>query len=335
MTPREAINFVKTPLGAFLGFLLLLVIAFLIFTGIKGREQDDISKRPTRNASGDSQQVIETIERDLSPLSFPGEAPAASPVGPAPSKKGEGVKTLPPITLFADNPETGRPTVDGIYAPYGRLIRCELVITVDSSVMATPIIGLVTDDVFHDGHLVIPAGTEVHGRARVDRVRERIASDNQWTLVWQTGEELSLQGIALDREDEPETGGWSITDGSAGLRGKLIKSDDLGEFKLFAATFLSGAAGALTEREQTLFGSQTTSSLRNAPLRGTQEVLNSYAQQIYDTIQREGYYVRVPAGKQFYLYVTEPIEASQAMIGSTKAAERKADTPSSSPCPER
>ena len=32
----------------------------------------------------------------------------------------------------------------------------------------------------------------------------------------------------------------------AGLRGELLKSDDLAEVKLFAATFLSGAASGLT-----------------------------------------------------------------------------------------
>src|SRR5207244_950670 len=113
-----------------------------------------------------------------------------------------------------------------------------LVVTVDSSSINTPIIGLVTEDVWHDGRLIIPAGAEVHGAAKLDRVRERIASNGNWTVVWQTGEELTVTGIALDREKEPDgSEGWGITDGSAGLRGELLKSDDLAEIKLFAATF--------------------------------------------------------------------------------------------------
>ncbi len=62
--------------------------------------------------------------------------------------------------------------------------------------------------------------------------------------MWQTGEELRLKAIALDREFSGHLHGWRITDGSAGLRGELLKSDNLAEIKLFAATFLSGAAGA-------------------------------------------------------------------------------------------
>ena len=204
------------------------------------------------------------------------------------------------------------------YAPFGRLIQCELVITVDSSAIETPIVGLVTDDVWHNGRLIVPAGTEVHGTARVDAVRERIASSGNWKLVWQTGEELALTGIALDREKDPDGSGWAITDGSAGLRGQMIKSDNMAEIKLFAATFLSGAASALTEKQQTLLGTQALPSLENAPFAGAQEVLDVYARQVLESIQRDGFYVRVPAGKQFYLYATQTIDRSKAVAGGTR-----------------
>src|SRR6185437_12006846 len=222
--------------------------------------------------------------------------------------------------------------LSSLYAPYGRLIPCELIITVDSSSIRTPIVGLVSEDIYHAGRLIIPAGTEIHGMAQVDRSRERIASGNRWTLVWQTGEELSLGGIALDRETNPDGQGWGISDGSAGLRGRLIKTDDLAEIKLFAATFLSGAAGALTENQQTLLGTQPLPSLRNAPLEGAQSVLAAYAKQILDSIQRDGFYVRVPAGKQFYLYVTQTIDRNDAMLGETRSqsAETNDAAPSAS-----
>ncbi len=200
---------------------------------------------------------------------------------------------------------------------------CELVVTVDSSSISTPIIGLVTDDVWHDGRLIIPAGTEVHGTAKVDTVRERIASGGNWTLVWQGGEELSVSGMALDRELQEDGNGWGITDGSAGLRGRIIKSDSIAEAKLFAATFLSGAADGLTTKVQTILGSQVVSSVQNASLTGAQAILNAYAKQILDTIQREGFYVRVPAGKQFYLYLTQTLDRSKATIGATRLAAIK------------
>jgi hypothetical protein len=47
-------------------------------------------------------------------------------------------------------------------------------------------------------------------------------------------------------------------------------------------------------------------------------VLGAYAQQIYHSIQRDGFYVRVPAGKQFYLYVTQTIDKSDAAPGESR-----------------
>ena len=206
------------------------------------------------------------------------------------------------------------------FAPFGRLIQCELIVTVDSSLINTPVIGLVTENVYHHGHLIIPVGTEVHGSAQVDRVRERIASDGRWTLVWQSGEELRVSGLALDREKDANDDGWGITDGSAGLRGRLIKRDELAEIKLFAATLLSGAAEAFTEKRATAFGSFAVPSLTNAPLEGAQSVLDRYASQIQQSIERDGFYVRVPAGKQFYLYVTQTMDRADAKLGGDHTA---------------
>jgi len=80
---------------------------------------------------------------------------------------------------------------------------------------------------------------------------------------------MRLNAIALDREFDNGTNqtGWGITDGSAGLRGRVIKTDDLAEIKLFAATFLSGAAGALT-RAAELFIPRTTTSTELLKLDG-------------------------------------------------------------------
>jgi hypothetical protein len=327
MTPRDSINFFRSRTGAFLLFLLLLLIGYFLVNGFKAPTLARMeSKSPDKAAS--KPQVIETVTRKMSAFNPPMATPSPTAPPPAmPEKKGnEKPPELPAISLYAESPgsEKAIEPLSGDYAPFGRLVRCELIITVDSSTIDTPIVGLVTDDVWHNGRVIIPAGTEVHGTAKVDRVRERIASSGNWTLVWQTGEELTMTGLALDREREQSSDGWGITDGSAGLRGELLKSDDLAEIKLFAATFLSGAASGLTQTQQTIFGTQTVPSLQNAPITGAQQVLNTYAKQILETIQRDGFYVRVAAGKQFYLYVTQTIDKSKAVIGGTRLAAAKA-----------
>ncbi|MFZ0826819.1 MAG: hypothetical protein WAO02_05560 [Verrucomicrobiia bacterium] len=71
-----------------------------------------------------------------------------------------------------------------------------------------------------------------------------------------------------------------------------------------------GAAGGV-------FGPINSPTLNNAPFAGAQAVLQTYAQQIFDSIQKNGFYVRVPSGKQFYLYVLQTIDAADASLGGT------------------
>jgi hypothetical protein len=310
----------------------LLALGLFLYSQTRKTRRETDELTPLGLSKTNKPQVIETVHRAMEVFRPPLPKPDPKPQPVVTNRPAEPISTKPespppppaPIGLFADTisqlPEPK--TLSSDYAPYGRLIPCETVVTVDSSSIRTPIIGLITEDIYHAGRLIIPAGTEVHGTAAPDRARERLSSGTSWTLVWQTGEELRLSGIALDREFESNTNqvGWGITDGSAGLRGRLIKSDELAEIKLFAATFLAGAAGALTEKEQTIFGSIDSRTLNNAPFKGAEKVLSVYAQRIYDTIQRDGFYVRVPSGKQFYLYILQTIDRADARIGGTGTA---------------
>lgn len=249
-----------------------------------------------------------TSESSLRPSGSAGPS-----VRPAPA-------SIAPLTLFASGPSAA-PRASAAFAPYGRLIPCETVVTLESNRLETPVIGLVTDDVWHAGRLVIPAGAEVHGRAALDRARERIAATGAWRIVWRTpgddnGTELAVQGLALDREFDGATGRWGESDGSAGLRGIVVKTSDDRELKLFAATFLSGATAALQDNRVAsgLLGEVAlpAATARNAVLAGTSAILRDYAQQLREAVARDGLYLRVPSGKPFYLYVTETLDRGRA-----------------------
>jgi hypothetical protein len=242
-----------------------------------------------------------------------------------------------PISLFiASKTAQEAQELSKNYAPFGRLIPCETVITLESSKLDTPVIGLVTEDVWNNGRLIIPAGAEVHGRASLDHSRDRIAASGKWVIVWRdatnlNGTELVVSGIALDREKDDTTGQYGLLDGSAGLTGAIIKTDDMEEIKLFAATFLSGMASGFQQLQTQVtplgISQISTGSARNAALQGTASVLNLYAQQIQAAIEQDGVYVRVPTGKQFYLYVTQTVDQAQGTRDnqSNKELWRKTD----------
>jgi hypothetical protein len=332
MSPRRFINILRSPSGALALFLIGLAVLLVMVVSRRGANDgaamSNASKTPRPKAPG--QQLRQTVERSIEPFNPPQpDAKATTMPSKVAPKQPSATPTLPPLSLFAETPRQEREPkkFSSKFAPYGRLIPCELVITVDSSSINTPIVGLVTEDVFHHGQLIVEAGTEVHGSATVDRTRERIASDGRWTIVWQNGEELKVSGLALDRERDAASGAWAITDGSAGLRGRLLKTDNLAEVKLYAAALLSGAADVFTEKNTSAFGSYASPSLQNAPLKGAQAVLDRYAQQILTAIERDGFYVRVPAGKQFYLYVTQTLDQGDAKIGGSAAEQSEGGAP--------
>jgi hypothetical protein len=250
------------------------------------------------------------------------------------------------LTIFAGDPQPAKAPQrepKGDYAPAFRLVKCQLVNTVDSSNITTPIIGLVTDDLWWNGKIIIRADSEVHGVANVDRVRERIASNGEFTFVLNesdgSGRELVVHGMVLDMEKDDNLDSYGITDGSAGLRGDVIRTANSDVIKLYAASLISGIAGAFSSGANGVLGNRVytnNSSLGMSALQGavinpavggTQSVLDRYAEQIGSSIERDGFFVRVPAGKQFYVYCTEAIDLSKAVVAAddVRVAREDAD----------
>ena len=68
--------------------------------------------------------------------------------------------TATSLTILAAEPQPAKPAQrgpKGDYAPAFRLVKCQLVNTVDSANLLTPIIGLVTDDLWWNGKVIIRA----------------------------------------------------------------------------------------------------------------------------------------------------------------------------------
>lgn len=276
--------------------------------------------------------------RNFAPV-YPARPRSRAPQQEVPSRvqdHRENVAVVPAsLTICAADPQVTKPSLQepkGDYAPAFRLVQCQLVNTVDSSNTTTPIIGLVSHDLWWNGKLIIRANSEVHGTANVDRVRERIASNGEFTFVLNEpsgmGRELVVRGIALDMEKDDAMDSYGITDGSAGLRGDVIRTANNDVIKLYAASLLSGVSGAFSSGANGLLGNRVytnnsslgLSALQGAVINpaagGTQSVLDRFADQIASSIERDGFFVRVPAGKQFYVYCTEAIDLTKAVVAA-------------------
>ena len=284
-----------------------------------------------------SEHVVAVAETVLpSPTPLPTPLPEPPPQAPMVEMK------QAPLRLYTSTAPEATPAPaevkHGAYAPFGRMVRAKLVNTLDSAEIESPIIALVTDDLCWGGKVIIPRCSEIHGVAQIDKSRERVASSGVFTFVLfdeknpGLGKELVVKGIVLDRESDPEFRTWSITDGSAGLRGAVITSDRMADIKLFVASFLSGIASGLENTQNTIFGPVASTNgagvtglsglITNPIAQGTQAVLDRYAAMILSNIEKDGFFLRVPAGKELYVYITEDLDLAKATVrGASRIQE--------------
>jgi len=310
----------QKPTGRLILFLVAgaLVLAF-VFSGNPRQSSEPIKTELPAQATAAKHT---SFEQDI-PNTTSSRAQA-----PAPTPSQEAARSTPtpqppspiPQAIFATKEESR----SEYYLPYGRLLRCELVNAVESTNIETPIIGLITEDVWQAGRLVIPAGTEVHGLAQKTAARERIGSERQWVLVFQDGKELPLSGTVLDYAPEGTNGDqWAETDGSAGLRGYMIAADKYAEAKAILAAMISAGAGAfpaMTNIISPLTGGVTQvqdGGYQDAIAAGIQAGGQIYSQRLLEGLKNDPYYVRVPAGTTFYLYVSQTVDLAKAHISAT------------------
>ncbi|HZZ19238.1 MAG TPA: TrbI/VirB10 family protein [Opitutaceae bacterium] len=240
---------------------------------------------------------------------------------------------------------TGARRTPEIFAPFGRLIKCQLVDTLDSvTARSEPIVAIVTQDLDWEGHVIIPAGSEAFSYAAAAPVIDsdgvgRLVDSGEWTLVLtggpgENGRELTLKGRAVNRQesvlaDKAGVRSWGLDDGADGLVGYTLSTLDNKEIKLFAAAAASGMAqglSAIAERQVPAAGvsgvlgaTQVAPTLGNAAIgslgTGAVDAMNEMTERIRQEISKRGIYVRVPAGKAFYLFVEQTIDPAAAQVG--------------------
>lgn len=374
MNPRNLANFFKSKFGLFVVFVVVLFSGLWIYGQHQANERaaEKLAAQNTKKIelgqvklplnqgleSGVPQQVKPgtgaTPEKEATTGGIVPFRPAA-PVSAVPAAAATAGSAKPIVTpkvepkprriryvsLLAnyDAPpvrnERTEPPVPERFIPFGTLLKCKLVNTIDSANLETPIIALLLEDVWQNGKKVIPANTLVHGTAHAGRMRDRVTASGAWRFVWQDGHELVFNGVALDREYEHDIDGYGITDGSGGIKGRLIASDDLQELKMLASAALSGFARGTQDRQQNGLGTTITGSVSNGVREGAGEVFDLYAKRTLKDIEENGYYVRVAAGKEFYVYVLESVDPQKASIAGVKsrATAAVADESAAQPSP--
>jgi hypothetical protein len=231
----------------------------------------------------------------------------------------------PPIGLYTAKPSSIPPNPKNQSAPYGQLLRCELVQTVMTSNLQTPIIAMVTEPLWWNGKEIIPAGVIVHGVAASSPMRDRVGTGNKWILVWPhrdewNGKKLVLNAIALAC-DKTENG-WAKIDGSAGIKGDVISNEDQKKMYAYMASFISGLGEGMVAENEDTTGSTTTKTtggtFADALGKAFEKSASDISDQLFKELSQNVVYVEARAGTEFYLYVTQDIYISEVKKSQIK-----------------
>lgn len=268
-----------------------------------------------RTAMMGSEQQVEPLR--VVPKKPPPPSLISTPVSTA-KKKAEKPPPFPKLVHVTNTTaEPFVPEEPRLFAPRGILIKAALVITVDSSSLQTPVLGLVTEDVYWNQRLVLPAGTQVHAKAAQGRTRDRIEVKGAYTFIWEDGREYSINGVALDHQRLSD-GTYSLTDGSAGIRGQIVKNDQYAEVKIVMAEALQGIMNNNQQQFQSIYGLTPANTSRNAALGGGSQAASAYSQLLTKKLDQDLDFVRVSAGTQFYIYTLDVFEPQLASIAGLR-----------------
>ena len=356
---QKIIRFFTTMPGAVLPLIGgLLVIAWFIAEQRRhggpantGPQRELGQVKPASSVAPERAQQEEVVEnRSVVPIQ-PVVEKLPQTQGTALPQKEEPRATPPPVQsavsfyVSASPAPTPTPVVrkvpPKIWLPRGIFIPCALVNTVDSSHMDTPVVGEVIRDVWQrnegTSHLIIPAGALVNCFAIAGRVRDRVEVKGTWSLTFPDGLEYELEGVACDREADPENQEYGLEDGSAGLQGNLYYTDRYAELKAFGAAALAGVAQGFQSVQGNYYaGAGGTSNVlqhtpENAGLQGLSNVMEVLVLKYLNANDGDETYVQVKAGKEFYIYPMTVIRPDKRSVGAKE--QRSDDGPQGSANP--
>jgi hypothetical protein len=268
---------------------------------------------------GSDQQV----ERFVVPTQKP---PPPTLISTGGGKKQEQGPPPYPKLVHVSNPSPSKPfepSAPTFFAPRGMLIKAALVITVDSSSLETPVLALITEDVYWNRRLIIPAGTQVLAQAAQGRTRDRIEVKGNYTFIWADGREYNISCIALDHERLSD-GSYALTDGSAGIRGQIVKNDQYAELKILVAEALEGMMNNNQQQFQSIYGLVPQNTSRNAALGGGSQAASAYSGLLTKRLEQDLDFVRVPAGTQFYIFTKDVFEPDLASVAGLRQGGKAA-----------
>jgi hypothetical protein len=240
-----------------------------------------------------------------------------------------------PVSAATPSPTPQRAQPADSWLPDGVYIPCILQGGLDSSHMDTPVEAVVTENVYQRDYgksqLIIPAGSRLFAFATPGYIQDRVQVKGEWRLIFvNDATEVSFQGIACNMEFNAATNRYGLGDKTAGIQGIIQTSDHWIVVKsLLGLILTTGANAAQGIASSALQGSSNGNSL-NVQVPSVSPIIDQYVKQIINPTGKnleDVFFVRIPAGKPFWVVTTSIIEPQLRSKGARLQESMTPKTP--------
>jgi hypothetical protein len=330
-------------LWAFIGFVTLMIVLYNIGESQR-RTREEAAKlipkkplgqdNPESNVDKSTLQAAQTVQSGWG-VSYHTTAPTPSPTPPPQSvqePKESGSLILcdfQPTPTPSPTPQRAEPADS--WLPVGVYVPCVLQGSLESSHMDTPVERVINENVYQRDygkeHLIIPAGSRVFSFATPGYTKDRIQVKGDWRLIFvNDGTEVTFQGIACDMEYDAASNHYGLEDKTAGIQGKTILSDHWIVVKNLLGLLLTTASSGASQVASSLLQSTSGSNVLNFQVPSASPVIDPYVQKIINptgTQLSDVLFVRIPAGKPFWVVTTSIIEPELRSKGARLQASQE------------
>jgi hypothetical protein len=138
-----------------------------------------------------------------------------------------------------------------------------------------------------------------------------------FNFIWADGSEYVINGIALDHQPLSD-GTFGLLDGSPGIRGRIMKSDEYIELKILVSEALQGIMRSQQSTFPSVYGLVPENNSKNAALGAGTGGASAYSNLLVQKMEKDMNYVQVPAGTSFYIYTLDVFEPELRSIAGLR-----------------
>lgn len=219
--------------------------------------------------------------------------------------------------LFKEERTQQKQTTQNIQKPFtlpkleaGAIIHCQLLTPATTDTANAPVIARSTHAVIRDGITIIPRGSRLFGKIQTSKNKRVFFSPN-WKISIKNNQSLTLSAQVQEKNYNHQARRYNPSDGRLGLPA-FVENDSPKKKSNFLHKLVKGIGRFGKDTVRSGIGDYVPATGRNIAIDITSTVIDEVLPKPKKDIIKQTPYLNIPAGREFYLVVSNIKQATQS-----------------------